>query len=261
MSYYASELTREYLESLGITGVSPDGKYIYKGDKELHQYKSKNDGYLRVLLYDPKRRQEIPVELRNNSTGQLSCGVHRIVYTWFNGKSEAGMVIDHINNDKADNRIENLRQITARENVMKCRKESTRELQCSLKKPRAFYEHKLKNFELDYEAAKEEGEPKRCHLLRTQIAHYKARLRYWDSHADQASQIAMNLEALEMEHDMKQKRVANMKAFREIATAAKKLGNYRAWHDYLGIIKSYDAFTAEQIDEIIKKAKVKYNVV
>ena len=52
-----------------------------------------------------------------------------------------------------------------------------------------------------------------------------------------------------------------MKAFRKIATAAKKLGNYRAWHDYLGIIKSYDAFTAEQIDEIIKKAKVKYNVV
>ena len=71
----------------------------------------------------------------------------------------------------------------------------------------------------------------------------------------------MNLEALEMEHEMKQKRVADMKVFRKIATAAKKLGNYRAWHDYLGIIKSYDAFTAEQIDEIIKKAKVKYNVV
>ncbi len=43
--------------------------------------------------------------------------VHRIVWNLHNGKIPKGMIIDHINNDSLDNRIENLQCITQSENI------------------------------------------------------------------------------------------------------------------------------------------------
>ena len=42
---------------------------------------------------------------------------HRIIWIWFNGAIPEGMVIDHINGERADNRIENLQCISQRENI------------------------------------------------------------------------------------------------------------------------------------------------
>ena len=44
--------------------------------------------------------------------------VHRLVYETFFGEIPEGMVIDHINGIRDDNRIENLRCITQSENAM-----------------------------------------------------------------------------------------------------------------------------------------------
>lgn len=49
---------------------------------------------------------------------------HRLVYEYFNGKIPQGMEIDHINGDRSDNRIENLRLVTkdtnCRNNKLSC---------------------------------------------------------------------------------------------------------------------------------------------
>ena len=47
--------------------------------------------------------------------------VHRIVYGSFKGKLSEKLVVDHINCNKLDNRIENLRQITSRENTSRAK--------------------------------------------------------------------------------------------------------------------------------------------
>ena len=45
--------------------------------------------------------------------------VHRLVFEAFNGKIDDDKEIDHKNNNRADNHVENLQQLTHRENILK----------------------------------------------------------------------------------------------------------------------------------------------
>lgn len=184
---YASTLTRDYLEYLGITEVSEDGTKIMKGEQELKQY---YDGHYKLItLYDPSIRKTTPAELRTNSTGQIYFGVHRIVYCWYNRVVPAGMVIDHINSNKVDNRLENLQLFTPKENINKERKTSTREEKCKLDRPRSYYEDKLSKYEALYEEAKANKDADKAHHLRSNIAQTRAKLRYYDSHIEEAQKV------------------------------------------------------------------------
>lgn len=60
------------------------------------------------------------VNIRNGNT-KIQCRIHRIVWIAEHGVIPDGYVIDHINNDKQDNRLCNLQLLTAAENSTKAR--------------------------------------------------------------------------------------------------------------------------------------------
>lgn len=79
-------------------------------------------------MFDIKYDPTIPGCL-SNSKGETLCelrgeyycwnggAAHRIIWEAFNGKIPEGYMVDHINRDKRDNRIENLRLATRSQNA------------------------------------------------------------------------------------------------------------------------------------------------
>lgn len=57
------------------------------------------------------------VTLSSAKSGKSKMRVHRIVYESFNGKVKDDLVIDHIDNNKLNNDLSNLRKLTNRENI------------------------------------------------------------------------------------------------------------------------------------------------
>jgi hypothetical protein len=57
------------------------------------------------------------VKLSHPVLGKVSVGVHHVVLAAFGRERPHGMVADHINADRSDNRVENLRWVTAGENI------------------------------------------------------------------------------------------------------------------------------------------------
>lgn len=103
-----AELFRDVVGFEGLYKVSNLGRVKslkFNKEKILNLYKG-TKGHINVKLYKDKK--------------QYTIEVHKLVSMAFlNHKPKKGLVIDHINEDKTDNRLKNLQIITSRKNTSK----------------------------------------------------------------------------------------------------------------------------------------------
>lgn len=218
---YATHLTRDYLEFLGITEVTEDGR-IFTKNGEVTPYPRK-DGYTQIVLYSPTLRQTIAPEERTNTSGQISLCTHRVVYVWFNRIQPDGMIIHHKDKNRANNCISNLELETPKNNIWMDRVHDIREIPCKLNRLRSYYEEKLAKYEVLYATAKENHNANEAHKQRANIAQTKARLRYYDNHKQEVNEMT------EYKKDLME--LASWKKF------FKEQGNKRLWHECITIEK------------------------
>lgn len=175
-------LTKEYLIKLGVTDVSRDGMHIMKGNKEVHQRFCKGlGGYMVAGFYDPAVYRESLQTKKNNVShlGTVNIYVHRIVWAWYHGQTTKGLVIDHKNNNRIDNRLENLQELTNGDNVWKDRPHDIYLSKCRLSKPLSFYEDKLKKYQDERDLAKKNNDHKAYMRASRNISVTKAKIRYY----------------------------------------------------------------------------------
>jgi len=84
--------------------VNSKGEVFNDDGYQLNPY-TQSDGYKQIKMYD------------NGCT--TSKYVHRMVWEEFIGPIPENMQINHINEDKTDNRLENLELVTCEENIRK----------------------------------------------------------------------------------------------------------------------------------------------
>ena len=197
---FASRLTKEMLVKSGIELITEDGTVIRHG-KRVIPIKDKNSGYLRIFIYDfdeDGNKIKIPITYIRKGCKKPSntyvyksmiVGLHRAMWAWIYGVVEEGYVIDHRNNKHTsieDYNINNLQIISQRENVIKDREASTKEIKCRLNKPLSYYEDKLAYYEDLYQKAVKDGNQEEAHRQRNNTYHQRAKIRYWLAHKAEA---------------------------------------------------------------------------
>ena len=111
----------------GANTVFHDGKTYYI--HPIHtKYGCSKDGYIinsKKLIPRKGNLQHngyLLVSVKSDDNKQKRMQAHRFVYECFHGVIPNGMVIDHINDIKDDNRIKNLQMMTQQENCLKSAK-------------------------------------------------------------------------------------------------------------------------------------------
>jgi NUMOD4 motif. len=85
--------------------VSTDGQVYNIEHEKVIKENLNSAGYLRVLLY-------------NDENEQKQVLVHRLVYLAHGGAIPKGMQINHMDEDKTNNQIQNLEIVTPQQNVL-----------------------------------------------------------------------------------------------------------------------------------------------
>jgi len=98
----ANEKTLHELVKAGVWEIDSQGR-IWNKDKGKRIERRQSHGYLQVS--------------KKTNGVQIHTGAHRLVYHHFKGEIPHGMVINHINGIKGDNRPENLEVVTPSENM------------------------------------------------------------------------------------------------------------------------------------------------
>lgn len=127
-------LTREMLEEMGIKEVIWNEEAFKNQDWEnqwniwrdwfVNKSKVKKK-YDKVRISKCERKHKyvpttVYLKVQFNYKGKgVSIPLGRFIYAWFGGKAKDGYEIDHKNNNKFDNSLDNLQQLTPEENKRK----------------------------------------------------------------------------------------------------------------------------------------------
>ena len=197
---YASRLTKEMLVASGYELITEDG-IVFKNGKQIIPTQDKKNGYLLIFLYDfdedgnkikiPTTRIRKGCKKPSNTYNYKlrAVGLHRAMWAWKYGVVEEGYVVDHINNKHTsieDYHISNLQILSQRENLMKDREASTKEIKCRLDKPISYYEDKLAYYEDLYKKAMKDRNREDARRRIKNIYDQKAKIRYWLAHKAEA---------------------------------------------------------------------------
>lgn len=121
------KITREFLESLGITRC--ENGHFYKGDFEVKYYKiwakhkyGADKYYWAFAYYDAeyfaKQMEKFKAGLtKYRPSGSKVMLVHRAVWAWYNGQTPDGMDVCHKDDDVDNNCIDNLMADTHGNNI------------------------------------------------------------------------------------------------------------------------------------------------
>ena len=121
MSSILSKEKKQGRESMKENNIQETWKDIpgYEG-----LYQASNLGRIRSFKYNNvrvlkpgKTREGYYIVILYLNSVRKSASVHRLVWTAFNGPIPEGLQINHLNENKADNRLENLSLCTAKENI------------------------------------------------------------------------------------------------------------------------------------------------
>ncbi len=94
-----------WVSNLGRCKSLKTYKYIGLKERILKPQVNMQHGYVQYRCYNEYRWQH--------------CYIHRLVYEAFVGKLVENMVIDHIDNDRENNTVENLQQLNYSSNILK----------------------------------------------------------------------------------------------------------------------------------------------
>lgn len=120
------ELTKEMLEKWGITSINYNNdtnnweisRYWYKNNSRV-----KSNIILKISLavrkhkYTNDKAYQIVSFAYNQQ--HICLPLARIVYAWYNNIVPNGFVVDHIDNDPFNNKLENLQLLTQEQNLIK----------------------------------------------------------------------------------------------------------------------------------------------
>lgn len=84
-------------------------------DGLVYRYDKKNDKLVLANQHYANNGYLVHVWKKDNKS--INVLIHRLVWETFNGEIHQGYEIDHINNIRDDNRLENLRCVTHKENM------------------------------------------------------------------------------------------------------------------------------------------------
>lgn len=170
------------------------------------------------------------------------------------------MVVDHINNNPLDNRLENLQIITQGENLAKDRTIIKGPMQCDMHKPLIWYEDRLAQYLAKNEEAKEAHNAELAHKYRALICQHRAKIKYWKLHESEyleherrkaATRLA-EIQVVERAKEVKRlKKILDdaRKAYKANPTADNKYGYEVAKSVYQNFLVNHPALTIAERTE------------